>query len=680
METLSASMANPGDFAYTVKQQADIVRIIGDYIKLKKAGAQNFSGLCPFHGEKTASFSVHATRQFYHCFGCGVSGDVFSFVQKIENITFPEAVRLVAQKLGIPLPKASYSTPGEAKEARLRGQLLDVHERAVAFFQECLRRPEGARAREYLAGRGLTDEMIAKFRIGYGPDSGFLLRDRLKAESSEEVLRESGLFSWKQDDRSAESLSSRGEVGRSVLSGPPQSRDLASASGPQDDKSADGSELESGGSKPAAQGSGLGTKDSGLSMYSKFRNRVMFPIASEMGKVIAFTGRTLSTDEKAGPKYLNSPETAIYSKGKVLFNLDLAKEWIKKFDYAILVEGQMDCISVFAAGFHNVIASSGTAFTELQAKLLGRFSKNVVVNFDPDTAGAKATERTLGLLVEEEFQIKVLTLEQGFDPDLYIRRKGKDAYEDALRHSQKYFDYLIERARAQFPIRSAEGKHKAVNHLLPHIQRVPSRIMRDELAQEIAHKLQIDSAVLRQELRHAASTRSTSAVKAPAETQVTEAEKVLIRALASARQMQTAQEHLSMRDGAEEEFDPARQAQFVLQNEGLHRGLATEALAESLLTASAEGKDVLEIPASDSDRRLLASILLKEEEELTAEILEAAVRALRRVHLRRQLDEVQRQLKGLGPNADLRQKIALSEEARRISLALRDPGPEARPS
>ncbi len=197
-------MANPGDFAYTVKQQADIVRIVGDYVKLKKAGAQNFSGLCPFHGEKTASFSVHATRQFYHCFGCGVSGDVFSFVQKIENITFPEAVRLVAQKLGIPLPKASYSTPGEAKEARLRGQILDVHERAVAFFQECLRRSEGARAREYLAGRGLNDEMIAKFRIGYAPDSGFLLRDRLKNEFSEEVLRESGLFSWKQDDDRAD--------------------------------------------------------------------------------------------------------------------------------------------------------------------------------------------------------------------------------------------------------------------------------------------------------------------------------------------------------------------------------------------------------------------------------------------------------------------------------------------
>ena len=686
-------MANPGDFAYTVKQQADIVRIIGDYVKLKKAGAQNFAGLCPFHGEKTPSFSVHATRQFYHCFGCGVSGDVFSFVQKIENITFPEAVRQVAQKLGIPLPKASYSTPGEAKEARLRGQLLDVHLQAVAFFQECLRRPEGARAREYLMGRGLNEDMIAKFRIGYAPDSGFLLRDRLKNEFSEEVLRESGLFSWKQEEGRQES-----GVGRQAESGtipqdvgtPRNARSLDSArddrgvNGPtsDDEKLTTNDQRPTTETKPEADvpDARRPPPDTRSVMYSKFRNRVMFPIASEAGKVIAFTGRTLSTDEKAGPKYLNSPETPIYSKSKVLFNLDLAKEWIKKFDYAILVEGQMDCISVFAAGFHNVIASSGTAFTELQAKLLGRFSKKVVVNFDPDTAGAKATERTLGLLVEEEFEIKVLTLEQGFDPDLFIRRKGKDAYQDALRHSQKYFDYLIERARTQFPIRSAEGKHKAMNYLLPHIQRVPSRIMRDELAQEIAQKLQIDSAVLRQELRHAASTRSTSAVKAPAEAQVTEAEKVLIRALASARQIQTNEEHLSMRDGAEEEFDPARQAQFVLQNEGLHRGLATESLAECLLNAVAEVSDVLEIPATESDRRLLASILLKEEEGLTAEILEAAVRAMRRIHLKRQLDEVQRQLKGLGPNADLRQKIALSEEARRISLALRDPGPEARAS
>jgi DNA primase len=638
MPSSSSSQYSPegrdfSNFKDTLKQQADIIRVIGDYVKLKKAGAQNFSGLCPFHSEKTPSFSVHATRQFYHCFGCGASGDVFSFVQKVENITFPEAVRMVAQKLGVPLPKATYSTPGEAKEARLRGQLLDVHERAVAFFQECLRRPEGANARQYLAGRGLNDEMIAKFRIGYAPDSGFLLRDRLKGEFEEEVLRESGLFSWKQEEVQAEDRKPKTDDGK------PTTNDQ----------------------RPAT-------------VYSKFRNRVMFPITSEAGKVIAFTGRTLSTDEKAGPKYLNSPETPIYSKGKVLFNLDLAKEWIRKFEYAILVEGQMDCISVFAAGFHNVIASSGTAFTELQAKLLGRFSKNVVVNFDPDTAGAKAAERTIGLLVEEEFQIKVLTLEQGFDPDLYIRRKGKDAYQDALRHSQRYFDYLIERARIQFPPRNADSKVKAVNYLLPHIQRIPSRITRDELAHEIAQKLAIDSAVLRQELRHAASSRSTSAVKAPAETQVTDAEKIVIRALASARQMQPGQEHVSMRDGAEEEFDPARQAVFVLQNEGLHRGLGTEALAESLLNAGAEVADVLEVPASESDRRLLASILLKEDEELTAEILEAAVRALRRVHLRRRQEEVQRELKAPGLASDKERLKQLLGEVERISRALRDPG------
>src|SRR5207253_3718685 len=176
----------------------------------------------------------------------------------------------------------------------------------------------------------------------------------------------------------------------------------------------------------------------------------------------------------------------------------------------------MDCISVSAAGFHNLVASSGTAFTEPQARLLGRFSKNVVVNFDPDAAGAKATERTLGLLVEEEFQIKVLTLEAGFDPDLYIRRKGKDAYAGALKNSQRYFAYLIERARGQFPVRSAEGKVKAMNYLLPHIQRVPSRIVRDELAEEIAQKLNIDNAVLRQELKHAANTRKTATIKTSA--------------------------------------------------------------------------------------------------------------------------------------------------------------------
>ena len=632
-------MANPGDFAYDLKQQADIVRVVGDYVKLKKAGAQNFSGLCPFHNEKTPSFSVHATRQFFHCFGCGASGDVFSFVQKIENITFPEAVRAVAQKVGVALPKVTYSSPAEAKEAKQRTVLLDIHEHACDFFQECLRRPEGARAREYLAGRGLNEEMIKAFRIGYAPDSGFLLKDRLKADYDEELLRDSGLFSWKEKET------------RQPDPRPEGTNDQRTATNDERPTTND--------QRPAA-------------MYSKFRNRVMFPIANESGRVIAFTGRTLSTDEKAGPKYLNSPETAIYSKSRVLFNLDHAKEAIRKLDYAILVEGQMDCISVYAAGFHNVIGSSGTAFTELQARLLGRFSKNVVVNFDPDTAGAKATERTLGLLVEEEFQIKVLSLEPGFDPDLYIRRKGKDAYAQALRESHPYFGYLIERARAQFSARTPESKVKAVNYLLPHIQRVPSRIVRDELAREIAQKLAIDSAVLRHELQHAATKRAAHEIKTPVESQITDAEKILIRALTSGREVQAGENRLSSREGADEDFDPARQAEFALRNEDLHRGMATEGLMDALLAAP-DSADLVSLSVTDADRNLLASVLMKDDEELTPERLEGAVRGLRRIHLRRKLEQVQRELQAK-PNQDAGRLQTLLQEKLRLKRALMDPG------
>ena len=694
-------MALASDFAQTLKQQADIVRIVGDYVSLKKAGAQNYSGLCPFHKEKTPSFSVHATRQFYHCFGCGASGDVFKFVQTIENISFPEAVRAVAQKMGVALPKTTFSSEAEARDAKLRTALLDIHERACTFFQECLWRADGARARDYLAGRGLDEPTIRKFRIGFAPDSGFLLRDRLKGEFSEEVLRESGLFSRKDGRQPA--AQNRSQVAGRTSQGMPNGRDGDSSSVARHQSSPENSRFldsagqsasglpslarndnkESDGSaddkrRTAHDGSpndhGRRTNDSfpeagrltpGAavgSMYSKFRNRVMFPIAHENGRVIAFTGRTLSTDEKAGPKYLNSPETAIYSKSRVLFNLDQAKEAVRALNYSILVEGQMDCISVYAAGFHNVMASSGTAFTQAQAALLGRFSKNIIVNFDPDAAGAKATERTLGLLVEEEFDIHVLTLDQGLDPDLYIRRKGKDAYAAALKKSQKYFDYLIERARSQFPVRSAEGKVKALNYLLPHIQRVPSRIVRDELAEEIAQKLSVDSAVLRQELKQAATSRKTNVVKAPAEAQVTDAEKLLIRALASGNQFQ-AEEFVSDRSGADDAFDPARQAGFVLSSERLHVGLGTESLIEAFLQAP-EGTEAMELPLSDSDRNLLAAILMKHDEELTAEKVEGAARALRRMQIKKRLEGIQRQLESMKTVSAEEMKVLMDEKIR----------------
>jgi DNA primase len=405
-------------------------------------------------------------------------------------------------------------------------------------------------------------------------------------------------------------------------------------------------------------------------MYSKFRNRVMFPIANESGRIIAFTGRTLATDEKSGPKYLNSPETAIYSKSRVLFNLHQAKEAIRALSYVILVEGQMDCISVFAAGFHNVIASSGTAFTAAQAALLARFSKQALVNFDPDAAGAKATERTLGLLIEEEFDIRVLTLDAGLDPDLFVRRKGKDAYSAALKNSQKYFDYLIERARQQFPVRSAEGKHKALNYLLPHIQRVPSRIIRDSVAEEIAQKLNIDSQVLRQELKHAAVSRKSATVKAPTEAQVTDAEKILIRALASESQFQS-EDYVSDRSGADDAFEPARQAKYVLSSERLHVGLGTESLIEMLLNPPPD-TGVMDIPLSDGDRQLLASILLKDDEELTAEKVEGASRALRRVQIRRRLEQIQKQLEAFR-SADGGSLKELMDEKLRLKRILMDP-------
>ncbi|HET9840360.1 MAG TPA: DNA primase [Candidatus Angelobacter sp.] len=569
-------MTTLNDFKESVRQQADIVRVVGDYVRLKKAGAQNYSGLCPFHNEKTPSFSVHATRQFFHCFGCGKSGDVFKFVQEIEKVTFGEAVRLLAQKLGMPLPKTQYSSEHEAEDARQRGQLMEMHDRACRFFEMELKRPEAAHAREYLAGRGLKEETIRTFRIGFAPDSGFPLKDYLKNEFSEQMMRESGLFSVKE-----------------------------------------GSDARPGQGKTARPGVAEG---SAAAMYSKFRNRVMFPIANENGKVIAFTGRTLAKDEKSGPKYLNSPETAIYSKSRVLYNLDRAKEAIRKLGYVIIVEGQMDCIAVYSAGFHNVVASSGTAFTETQVRLLGRFSKDIVVNFDPDTAGAAATDKSLAMLLEEEFNIRVLRLEAGFDPDLFIRKNGAEAYARALKGSQKYFDYLVDRALGLFPVRTPEGKKNAVNFLLPHIHRVPSRIVRDSLAGDIAQKLGIDTAVLRQEFKSAAVSRGSTGVRASAGTDVTPAEKVLVRAAST---------------NVAEEAELRERALQAVERDRLHVGLAVEGLLETIFQNArkqerGEGvEDALALPLDEGPRQMLAKIVMREDEPLTAELLEGALEALR---------------------------------------------------
>jgi DNA primase len=462
------------NFAQTVKQQADIVRIIGDYVKLRKTGAQNYTGLCPFHKEKTGSFSVNATHNYFYCFGCHEKGDVFTFIMKLENISFPEAVRAVATKCGIALPKREFNSPEEAREAGIRRQLIDIHEAATQYFEAQLKSPGAARAREYLSGRGVSPETIAKFRIGYAPDDFNDMRDRLKPHFSEEAMRASGLFSSKEQ--------------------------------------ADGTPGQ---------------------LYARFRKRITFPIANEQGKTIAFTARALDAQDEKGrdiAKYMNSPETPLYSKGQVLFNLDKAKSEIRSRDFVLLVEGQMDCISVYMAGIHNVLATSGTAFTEMQVRLLSRFTKQIVVNFDPDTAGANAAEKSIAMLTEEGFTVKVVALEDGLDPDRYIRERGIKAYIQALQAAKRQSDYLIDRARQLFPARTADAKVKAMNFLLPHIRLMPSPLHRDEFAADAAQKLGIDSAILRQELKQAAAKRVES-VRAAAEVPLNKNEIVLIRAL-----------------------------------------------------------------------------------------------------------------------------------------------------
>jgi DNA primase len=586
------------DFAQTVKQQADIVKVIEGYIRLRKAGAQNYTGLCPFHKEKTPSFSVHAVRQFYHCFGCQASGDVFSFVAKIENVPFPEAVRIVAGKCGIPLPPKEFSSPEQAAEARRRAKLLELHETATAWFEEQLRSPEGALAREYLAGRGLTPEGIKTFRIGYAPDSFNALRDRLSGMADNETLRASGLFASK--------------------------------------------EQEDGGQGP---------------IYDRFRKRITFPISNESGRVIAFTARTLETGEKAGAKYINSPETSLYSKSLVLFNLDKARTAIRQIGFALLVEGQMDCISVYLRGIQNVIATSGTAFTEQQVAILKRHTSQVVVNFDPDAAGASAAEKSIALLTEEGFTIRIVTLDDGLDPDRYIRERGVEAYTKALRDSRRQSDYLIERARAAFPGASGEQKVKAMNFLLPHIRRMPEKLARDQFAADAAQKLGIDSAVLREELRQAALRRRDRIETR--ETALSEVERVLLRALAI----------------TDPENEPARRlvVEAIATQPAWFEHLSTFAALQAL--ANRQARDPMDVVEDPAQRAFLAETLLAETRPPEESEVQSALQEIQEREIERRLRELRELIAGAergGDHAELalltQQKLDLDQSLRQLHL------------
>ena len=581
-------MAEAGSFADRVKQQADIVRVVGEYVRLKKSG-QNFSGLCPFHSEKSPSFAVHPVKQIYHCFGCGVGGDVFKFVMEMEMIQFPEAIRVVAEKCGIAIPRARERTPEERKENQQRTSLVEMHREAAAFFVQQLNgTPEGRAAKMYLLDRGLDSEAVARFGIGFAPSGGEALLRTMKQKYPEKVLEASGLFSRDQSGR----------------------------------------------------------------LYDRFRRRVMFPIANESGKIVAFGGRAIGDDL---PKYLNSPETPIYSKSNVLYHLDRAKEALRQRDFAVLVEGYMDAIAVACAGISNVVASCGTSLTEPQVKLLNRFTRRIIVNYDPDTAGQAATERSLTFLLEQGAEVRVLTLPGGKDPDSFIRAEGAAAYTKLLNEASPYVDYLISRAR-KMDMTTAEGKLRAVNFLMPYVQRIPDRILRSEWATRIAQQLRIEEPVLRESMRKAANDRR-SEVKARPELvgrAGKPAERRLVQMLIEA-----------------EEFRPQLAQQ--LRSEELHKGLETERVLHVLVEACESGvrpdAAALALALEEPDRRLLFEIAFEAAAAPTWEEAESCLAVLRRRRAEEELATVQRQIESqvtaASTGGELRRLLERKQELRR---------------
>src|SRR6266852_4645254 len=583
-------MAEAGSFAERVKQQADIVRVVGEYVRLKKSG-QNFTGLCPFHSEKTPSFAVHPVKQIYHCFGCGVGGDVFSFVREMEKCEFPEAVRVVAEKCGIPIPRPRERSPEERRENQQRAALVEMHREAAAFFMKQLEGTlEGKAARAYLEDRGLDAEAIARFGLGFAPSGGEVLYRHLKQKYPDKLIDVSGLVSRDQSGR----------------------------------------------------------------FYDRFRRRMMFPIANEGGKIVAFGGRALGDDM---PKYLNSPETPIYSKSNILYHLDRAKEGMRRQDLAILVEGYMDAIGVARAGISNVVASCGTSLAESQVKLLARFTRRVVVNYDPDAAGQAATERSIVLLLEQGFDVRVLALPGKADPDKFLREQGAEVYRKLLESAPEYVDYLIGRAR-QMDLSTGEGKLRAVNFLMPYVQKIPNRILRSEWATRIAQQLRLEEPVLRAALSKAASERR-SEVKTQPELVGRAAKPVerrLVRMLAES-------------EGFRREL--AKQ----LQNARLYQGLETEKIFAAMVIASLSGQPLqaAEVGAmlEDRDRRLLFEILFEEANEPTWEEAMSCVEALQHRQAERELADVQRSIEANPAAPELRGLLEKKQELMRRLAAAR---------
>lgn len=457
----------PQGFLDDLKAQSDIVAIIGEVTPLKKAGA-NWKGLCPFHTEKTPSFNVLRDKGIFKCFGCGAGGDVLKFVELHQKLTFPEAVRYLAQRASLTIPEGVDGAEDRVAAAE-REALVRLHEEALGFYRAHLASAAGTRARNELERRGLSPATIETFGYGYAPAGGRDTLTNLFASQKVPLAAQvkSGLVIQREDGRVAD----------------------------------------------------------------RFRNRLMIPIRRDTGVLVAFGGRAM--DEGQVPKYLNSPETPIYSKGRTLYGLDVTKGAIRKHNYCVLVEGYFDLAQVWQAGVQPVVASSGTALTVTQARLLKRFAGKIVLSFDPDAAGQGAAVRSSELLVAEGFQVNVALLPRGSDPDTFIRSAGGRAYVERLTGSQSYLEFLLDQAAGRVDLHRPDGRRTFISRMLTVAATIPDAAARDQFADRLAHKARITEGVVRDEIRKAAAQRRTDppAVALPASVRLLDAEQGLLWAL-----------------------------------------------------------------------------------------------------------------------------------------------------
>jgi DNA primase len=444
----------------TIEQIAaanDIVEVIGTYFPLKRAGA-SFKALCPFHQEKTPSFTVSPPRQTFHCFGCGVGGSVFRFVMEYEHVDFPTAVRKLGARVNIPVVEERGASESEDRQYEARRTLLRLHAEAAEWFHDnLLKKKFAASAREYLKQRGIPIEIAKRWQLGYAPDEWNAFGNWARTQGYEtRILLASGLVKTKDEADAATSHQT--------------------------------------------------SKIEHQTSYDRFRGRLMFPICNDVGEVIAFSGRILQNDEE-GAKYLNSPETPLFRKGKVLFGLHKTKRPLIEANCAIVCEGQIDLITLFEAGITNVVAPQGTAFTENQARVLKRYVNEVVLCFDADAAGQKAAERSLDALLQNDLIVRFAEMPAGEDPDSLIRHKGKEEFNKRIAEARDFFDYWIEHETATVDLSSLGAKMDLARRLAETVSKVHDTLMRGEVSNKVCARVGIPTAEFQSLLPKASRAR-----------------------------------------------------------------------------------------------------------------------------------------------------------------------------